>query len=239
MTPLQLLQLYYVGLLIIQYAGLPKFTQFIELVVNQSLCDGLFLSLQTCFNLNTAIGAQLTIIGEIVGVPRNVYGIQPYATYFSFTRALGEPASIGFNRATTPIDPDFFLRAQVNASYTLSDFEMINLIKLKIIYNNTYSSFKALKNALYNTWDGAIDITVPLASGQYFNFTRASGTPASNGFNRATTPVDTIHFQRANQNTIMIINYNIKQPYYITAQVAQFLDILPRSMGIYVTVTFI
>ena len=239
MTNAQLLQ-FYVSLLILQYAGLPKFQQFIALVANQSTCDGLFLSLQTCFQLNLAVGNQLTIIGKLLGVPRTVFGINPYATYFSFTRANGTPASIGFNRATTPVDADFFLRANVQSSYTMTDFEMLNVIKLKIIYNYTYSSFRALKNALWNYWMGAIDVTQPSNLG-YFNFTRAAGVPASNGFNRASTPTDMFYFQRASQfqNTIMTINYYVKQPYYTTVQIAKFLNIMPHSAGVNQIINYI
>lgn len=240
MTPAQLkiIQDYYANLLIYQYRGLPKAFQTIEMVVNQALCDGLFFLFPTAFNLNTAVGAQLTIIGAIVGVPRNVLGINPYAVYFNFTRSQGTPASNGFNRATTPIDPDFILRAQVQTTYTLTDFEMVNLIRLKIIYNNTFSSFSQLKKSLYNTFAGAIDIVSPDANRMFFNFTRARGVPASIGFNRASTPIDSDNIMRAAQyNWLMQLNYTVKQPYYVTVAIAQFLNILPRSIGVNVTVT--
>jgi hypothetical protein len=238
------LLIYYQGLLILQYAGLPKFQQFIQLVVNQDLCDGLFLQLGSCFNLNTAVGNQLTLIGQIFGVPRNVQGINPYAVYFNFTRAAGEPASIGFNRATTPVDPDFFQRAQVQATYTMTDFEMRSVIQLKIIYNSAYSSFGALKTALYNQFHGLIDIVAPAAANSFFNFTRSVSEPASKGFNRATTPTDSYFFLRASiyysqlyGSTLMNLMYTVKQPYYIIVQIAQLLKILPHSSGVGTSVT--
>lgn len=236
----QLLQ-YYAGLLILQYAGLPKFQQFIQLVANQSTCDGLFLELQNCFVLNEAVGVQLTMIGNLLGVPRTVFGINPYATYFNFTRASGTPASIGFNRATTPVDPDYFLRAQVNSSYTMTDFELLNVIRLKIIYNYTYSSFRALKNALYYYFNGNIDIKSLANSYAYFNFTRATSVPPSNGYNRATTPSDSFNFQRASdfKNSIMTINYYVKQPYYTTMQIAKYLNIVPHSSGVNQIINYI
>ena len=238
------LLVYYQSLLILQYAGLPKFQQFIQLVVNQALCDGLFLQLGSCFNLSTAVGNQLTLIGTILGVPRNVRGYNPNAVYFNFTRASGTPASVGFNRATTPVDPDYFMRAQVQATYTLTDFEMRSLIQLKIVYNTAYSSFRGLKNALYTQFKGGIDIVAPATLNTFFNFTRASGTPASIGFNRATTPVDPDSFLRSSiyysslyGSTLMNLSYTVKQPYYITVQVAQFLKLLPHSSGVGTTVT--
>lgn len=240
MTPEQILQMqqYYANLLIYQYRGLPKAFQTIQLYVNQAICDGLFFLIQNAFNLNTAVGAQLTIIGKIVGVPRQVFGIAPYAVYFSFTRSQGTPPSVGFNRASTPIDPDFFLRAQIQNTYTLTDFEMLNLIKLKIIYNNTFSSFSQLKIALFNTFSGGIDIASPGNNKTFFNFTRARGVPSSIGFNRASTPSDPDNFMRASDyNWLMQLNYFVKQPYYTVVQIAQFLNILPHSCGVGVTVT--
>ena len=238
------LQNYYSKLLIIQYAGQPKFQQFIQLVANQSLCDGLFLELQDCFHLDNAVGAQLTIIGKIVGVPRDVFGINPYASYFNFTRATTEPASNGFNRATTPIDTEYFMRAQTNYTYTLTDWQLLQLIYLKIIFNNTYSSWSALKEALFSIFNGAIDIVSPANNLNFFTFTRAAGTPASTGFNRATTPTDAYNFMRSADlysgtygSTLMQLSYIVRQPYYVVMTIAQFLKIVPHSSGVNYVVT--
>ena len=247
---------------------MPKFQQFIQLVSNQSTCDGLFLELQDCFDLNVAVGEQLTILGEIVGVPRNVFGINPYADYFNFTRATTEPASNGFNRATTLVDTEYFQRAQVNYTYTLTDQQLFWLIQLKVIFNNTYSSFSALKNALWNTYQGGIDIVAPDAGYTYFNFTRATSEPSSIGFNRTAgdpsakfndsvvefndstatfndvksptpSPPDTYHFLRSADywsgyygSALMQLSYTVKEPYYVTMQIAKFLNIIPHSSGV-------
>jgi hypothetical protein len=217
---------------------MPKFQQLIQLVTNQSTCDGLFLELQNCFWLDQAVGEQLTIIGEIVGAPRNVYGINPYANYFNFTRATTEPASNGFNRATTPVDTKYFQRAQVNYTYTLTDQQLYWLIQLKIIYNNTYSSWSALKNALWEAYSGGIDIIAPDPGWEYFNFTRATSEPASVGFNRAKTPTDSYFFERSanfssgTRSSLMLLAYRVQQPYYVTMKIAKFLNIIPHSSGV-------
>jgi hypothetical protein len=245
MTPEKLtaLQNFYSDLLIYQYRGMPKAYATIQMVANQSLCDGLFFEFPTSFNLDTAVGAQLTIIGKIVGVPRNIFGINPWATYFNFTRAtLPNPASTGFNRATTPSDADNILRAQVQNTYTCTDFELLNLIKIKIIYNNCYSSFSQLKKALWSYFEGDIDIISPDNGKTFFNFTRANGTPASVGFNRTNTHVDANYVMRTVQGggvqpSIMQINYSVKEPYYVVMTIANFLNILPHSCGVAVSVT--
>lgn len=231
------LQQYYVGLLILQYAGLPKFMQMIELVCNSALCDGLFLQFPEAFNLQTAVGDQLTLLGKIVGVPRNVIGINPFAVYFNFTLYAGSPTSVGFNRFATLTDADNINRWQSNATYTLTDFELLSLIYLKIIYNNLSNSFSQLKNALWEYFDGSINILSPDVSATYFNFTRFIGQPASIGFNRFATLTDQYNIERWSQHHIMLLSYTVKQPYYNVMSIAQFLNIVPHSMGVQVTVT--
>lgn len=236
METIQEILAYYSSLLILQYAGLPNFTQFIQLVVNRAYCDGLFQEFPDAFDLPIAIGEQLTLLGLIVGVPRTVFGINPYAVYFNFTRYQGSPTSIGFNRWTTLVDPDNIDRWQVNSSYTLTDFQLLNLIYLKIIYNNLSNSYSQLKNALWYYFDGAINITAPDNSATYFNFTRWTGKPASVGFNRYATPVDPDNIERWYQYQLFGLTYTVQQPYYTVVTIAQFLNILPHSMGVSVTV---
>lgn len=235
------LQQYYVGLLILQYAGLPKFTQFIQLICNSALIDGLLLEFPAAFNLQTAVGAQLTLLGQMVGAPRNVFGIAPFATYFNFTIYAGSPTSIGFNRYSTQVDADNIDRWQVDATYTLTDFELLNLIYLKIIFNNLSNSFSQLKNALYDYFDGAIDIVSPDGgSATYFNFTRFTAMPSSIGFNRySTLPTpDPDNIERWYQylNIVKTLTYNVKQPYYNVVTIAKFLNIMPHSMGVRVLI---
>lgn len=242
MTPLQQLIVYYQGLLILQYAGLPKFMQFINLVVNSALCDGLFLEFPSAFSLTTAVGNQLTLLGEIVGVPRSVFGINPYAVYFNFTRANGSLTSIGFNRWSTLVDPDNIDRWQVQNTYILTDLQLLQLIYLKIVYNNS-NSFSQIKNGLYQYFNGSIDIIAPDISATtglsvtYFNFTRFVNSPTSVGFNRWSTLVDPDYFERWSQYQLMQLNYIVKQPYYNVVTIAQYLNIMPHSMGVTVNVT--
>jgi hypothetical protein len=75
---------YYSDLLIAQYRNASKMVATTQLLVGQSLCGGLPQELQTCFDLDTAVGAQLNILGAIVGVPRNIYGLDLVHTFFNY-----------------------------------------------------------------------------------------------------------------------------------------------------------
>ena len=234
---------YYAKLLIIQYRIKPKAKATIRLLANQSVCDGLVQAEQTCFDLDTAIGAQLTILGKIVGVPRNVYGLDLGHIYFNFTRCIGEPASNGFGRANMQPDADLFYRANNYAIYTMTDFELRAAIYLKIIFNNKYSSFKNIKEALYAKFKGDIDISEsPLSRNitgyTYFNFTRAFNTPASNGFGRATDSPYADYFYRSAYSGLMQVTYSVKNIYKNAIQACIFLNIIPKPMGVKVNAVY-
>lgn len=67
------LKKYYADLLIIQYHGKPKARSMIEALVDQVLMNQLPQKIEEAFDLETAVGKQLDIIGQRLGVTRNVY----------------------------------------------------------------------------------------------------------------------------------------------------------------------
>lgn len=235
MSELTDLQDYYAALLIIQYRSKPKASDTIKALVNQSLCDGLPLQMQSCWDLDTAAGAQLTILGRIVGVPRDVIGLDLEHTFFEFTRYSGTPVGLGFGRYNDdPYSDSLFLRYGNRATYTLTDFELRALIRLKIIYNNTYSSFADIKEALYAVWHGAIDILPTLdLTGTFFKFTNYEGTAPGYGFGRyADSPYPDGNFYLYQNYKNMTITYQVETIYENMFKAAIFLDVVPRPMGV-------
>lgn len=158
---------YYVERLIVQYITKPKAIGTISCLVNRALCDGLPQQLQTAFNLDTAVGNQLDIIGRIVGVPRNIYGLDLAHEFYDYSDWAGQPPSNGFNTWPTPNDAMLFASWQSNATYRMTDFEFRALIRLRIIYNNAYESLEFIKDDLYAIFTGAIDIVDNAPSGNY------------------------------------------------------------------------
>lgn len=161
---------YYADQLIIQYNSLPKASQTIQCLTNCAVCDGLIFQLQDAFTLSTAVGNQLTILGKIVGVPRHIVGLDLADTFFTFTNWNGEPASVGFNTWTTPNDQDKLASWQTTEIYTPTDFEMKVLIQLKIMANNYYPSLGVLIPALYELFQGAIDLVDNFNASITYNF---------------------------------------------------------------------
>ncbi len=149
---------YYSDLLIAQYKDAPKMVATTKLLANQSLCDGLPQELRDCFDLSKAIGNQLTILGEIVGVPRNIFGLDLTNTFFNYTDyATGTTSAIGFGSYTTsPYSASLFRSYFDSATYALTDYQLQQLIYLKILYNNTYSSTKNIVEGLWGLFGSSV-----------------------------------------------------------------------------------
>jgi len=235
---------YYADLLILQYRNKPRAIDTIKNLVDNALCDGLPQELQTAFNLDTAVGDQLTIIGKIVGVPRNVIGLDLEHTFFSFTDYDGEPASIGFGSYDDdPYGSDLFLSYFDTATYTLTDAEMRVLIKLAIVNNTVWTSLTNLKNALWGFFAGLINVDEGTDwSNIYFNFTDYNGEPASIGFGSYTDDPQLVgpFFSYSGYNPFGII-YTVSNtdPYVNAFAAAIFLGIVPKPMGVASTTVYV
>ncbi len=63
---------YYGQLLAYQYRAKPNASRQIQLWSKQAVADFVAGQLLTCFDIDTAVGAQLDVLGKYVGVPRNI-----------------------------------------------------------------------------------------------------------------------------------------------------------------------
>lgn len=63
---------YYADLLILQYKTQPKARATIKALTEKVVDDGLLLDVINGFNLQTAVGKQLDILGKYIGLSRNV-----------------------------------------------------------------------------------------------------------------------------------------------------------------------
>ena len=142
---------YYANLLIKQYYTKTKANDTIKNFVSCMIGDGLPFDILPSFDLETAEGAQLDILGRIVGVLRNVYGLDLAHTFFNFTRYSNVHDSIGFVTYPNTDTGNFplFARYSDNAKYTMTDAEFRILIKLKIFLNNSFSSLKAIVDKMW------------------------------------------------------------------------------------------
>ena len=149
---------YYAARMISQYRALPKAQATIAILVKQALGDMLALTVQSAFDLDTAIGAQLDIIGKYVGLSRNIgpstakpyYGLENY-------NATGNP--IGFQRYGSSSNPQgIWLRyAQgTDQNTALADDSYRLAIKVRIcqLYNNGTNG--SIQSYLQAFWPGRV-----------------------------------------------------------------------------------
>lgn len=154
---------YYESLLAWLYRGLPKATGTIRAYAIPTLADLIAFQLQTAFVLDTAIGAQLDILGKYIGLPRNI-GDPIALPYFGFVSSVGaDPQNTNGFRST-----DNSLNAGVifyNSTYAgtqltdLTDLQYRFMLKLKIGLNNLDGSLASIQQFLYDFFLGYITVT--------------------------------------------------------------------------------
>ena len=71
---------YYKDLIILQYRNKPKALATIDAMVRPVIMDQLPLTLQDAFNLDTATGVQLDILGKYIGIARRVQTFTEWVT---------------------------------------------------------------------------------------------------------------------------------------------------------------
>ena len=146
---------YYQDLLIVQYHDKPKAKAMIKAEMEETLANLLDIQVRDAFDVDTAVGVQLDIIGKWVGVDRIFKGqMFDNESWFSLTR---------YNEPTTPLQGGFsrfdnfdtleggFLTYDfiVSTRNKINDTDFRMLIKLKIIRNNIKHSPKDIDEAMY------------------------------------------------------------------------------------------
>ena len=63
---------YYADLFIAQFRGKPKAQATVQAIATETMCNNIAITIQDAFDLTTAIGAQLDILGKYANVTRNI-----------------------------------------------------------------------------------------------------------------------------------------------------------------------
>jgi hypothetical protein len=152
---------YYVNLLIIQYNNQPKARATIAAVVNEIVASGIFFDIRDGYNVDTAVGVQLDVIGKYVGVNRFYQSQDITGINFGFSDAFSsEPVgTTGYASVA-----DFFSKegTYLSASdiigngFQLSDDDYRILIKLKILLNNSNFSDESIDSALFRIFGATL-----------------------------------------------------------------------------------
>lgn len=132
---------YYADLLIIQYRNKPNARATIKLGVDLYLADGLIFDLNNVLDIDTAVGAQLDLIGKILGVNRQIDGFTLDQDYFSFEK---EPPAVSYGYSDKDALSQGYWKTynnSIGSSYSLNDDDYRVLLKFKALYNVRYGSW--------------------------------------------------------------------------------------------------
>ncbi len=140
---------YYADLLIIQYRNKPNARATIKLGVDLYLADGLIFDLNNVLDIDTAQGAQLDLIGKILGVNRIIDGFTFNVDFFTFEKVPPD-VSYGYSDKNA-LSQGYWKKYQnsIGSAYSLSDDDYRILLKFKALYNVRYGSW-ACMDLLYN-----------------------------------------------------------------------------------------
>lgn len=178
METLQQIIQYYANLLIIQYNGLPKAQATIALYAQTLLASNIVLQVQNAYDIDTAVGDQLDVIGKYVGVNRfyseivltNYFSLVPQSAHAALPTS---PPQWGFGTQATFENYDYngtlIYDDIVTSTNSLSDSNFRILIKLAILRNNMNFSHEAIDAAMWGLFG---DMIRPESTGnmamQYF-----------------------------------------------------------------------
>lgn len=162
---LKQLEDYYSNLLIVQYNGKPKAVATIKLLVRLIWANMILLQIRDAFDWKTAVGKQLDIIGQWVGIDRfykgQLFDFTPWFSYIDWN-SEGDNLQGGFSTFETFetlkggfLDYENILPTQNR----LADEQFRTLIGLKIIKNNISFTCKNIDDAIWDYFKGEVYTT--------------------------------------------------------------------------------
>ncbi len=145
----------YVDLLIIQYSQKPKARALIRLFVEQVLSSGVLLDVRDGYDLETAVGKQLDVLGKYIGIGR-FYRKQILENYFALIDFdevdSPPPEKIGladYSDFETKEGRMLQFSNILSSTLALNDDDYRFILKLKIIQNYSDHSHQSIDEALY------------------------------------------------------------------------------------------
>ena len=152
---------YYVNRLIFQYSQQPNAQMLTALMVKQALADDLTSLLINAFNITTAVGPQLDIIGKYVGVKRQIMPPVTTANYWGFNNYQNTGNTVGFRNygGTTNNTGVWESYSAANQPTTnLNDDQYRLVIQLQIILNSNDGTLASIQQYLNDLLPGFVQL---------------------------------------------------------------------------------
>lgn len=148
---------YYENLLIVQYHNKPKAQATIRALIEEAIASGILFDIRDGYDVETAVGVQLDVIGKYVGVDRFYEG-QDLDGYFAFTdydEVTPDAGKRGFSEYSdyTSKEGKWLVYDNTLAiDLALNDDDFRILIKLKIVQNNSDHSHKSIDDSIFSAF---------------------------------------------------------------------------------------
>lgn len=163
MTPTELSQ-YYQSLLILQYTNSLKAKATIDAYVSPVIANNIIASVRDAFNVDTAIGVQLDVLGAYRGLTRFIFGLSLTKSFFCtpvYTFVFPPTQGLAtYGQSNTDI-VGFFIRYQdINAvSYRMNDPEFRQVIKFRALVHSTFLSLANIDSILFQFFKAYVTLT--------------------------------------------------------------------------------
>lgn len=147
---------YYINLLILQYRTKTKAPLHISNVVRNSMIYDLIRAVENGYDIDTAIGVQLDIIAKYVNAGRVINQFDFSRTFWSlvdyneFEPYVDVAGVIDYNQEPIPDAIMLAYETDQKPAYTLTDDELRQIIKLKIVQNNSNHSPKEIDDLIFS-----------------------------------------------------------------------------------------
>jgi hypothetical protein len=152
---------YYVNRLIFQYSQQPNAQMLTALMVKQALADDLTTLLINAFDITTAVGPQLDIIGKYVGVKRQINPANATVPYWGFENYSNTGNTIGFRNygGTTNVSGVWESYSSASQPATnLNDQQYRLVIQLQIILNSNDGTLASIQQYLNDLLPGFVTL---------------------------------------------------------------------------------
>lgn len=144
---------YYKNLLIIQYNNKEKARATIDLYIRTLLSDNIASQVQDGYDINTAVGVQLDVLGKYIGIDRNFSNTLLIGDFFSMTSysTLDTDDKVGMTDFANYASDlgGFATYEDIVDVQKLTDEDYRFVMKLRIIQNNSNHSNKSIDDGLF------------------------------------------------------------------------------------------
>lgn len=149
---------YYQNLLVIQWKTAPNANATIGALATEVVASQIYSQVLNGFQISTAIGAQLNILAQYVGAPREIFTFDPTIPYFAlYSYNTTPPSNVGFasySDVTNPVD-NWLSYTTAKTTFVLTDGQLRQLISYLIAVHasdHTLASIDLILQTFFTTY---------------------------------------------------------------------------------------